>query len=474
MVKILLIEDQPIMIKVIKNLLERHRYSVESASSVLHAGHKIEENNFDVFLLDLQLPDGNGIQLLERYKDKMASKTVIITSNVTVSSVVEAIKKGAFNYLEKPVDEELLVAQIKKITEINSLESSYQSIKSEVASDFGFTDIVCNSRQMETVIHQAKILSTTENTILIQGETGVGKDILAHSIHKCSQRKSEIFMPINCASIPPELFESELFGFSKGAFTGAVDSYNGRLVQADKGTLFLDEIGELPLHIQAKMLRILDEKVVYPLKSKKSMRIDIRLISATNKNLSDEVNLKQFRSDLFYRLQESTLIIPPLRERVDDIMPLIRHFINIYNRVYNKNVTKITKRAEKYFLDYSWKGNVRELKNLIKSIIPFKKNDTLDLADLSYSTISWKDSEEKRFLTLEEHEKKYIIEVLKTVNFNISHASKILGINRPRLYRKLNYYHIEEMLNHVRDSSQHSPGGTPQNQGPYHSNSLDN
>ncbi|MCP5045844.1 MAG: sigma-54-dependent Fis family transcriptional regulator, partial [bacterium] len=248
--------------------------------------------------------------------------------------------------LEKPIEEELLIAQVKKIIQLNRLENQYQSIKTEVTADYIFDNIVYESRQMGEIITRAKVLANTDNTILIQGETGVGKEVLSNSIHNYSLRNGETFLPINCASIPTELFESELFGFEKGAFTGAVDSYSGRFAQADKGTLFLDEIGELPLDIQAKLLRILDEKVLYQLKSKKAKKIDVRLISATNKDLQDEVELKQFRSDLYYRLKEASLMIPPLRERVEDILPLIRHFIGIYNDIYNKSVTKLSREAE--------------------------------------------------------------------------------------------------------------------------------
>jgi len=446
MIRILLVEDQPIMMKLLKAQLERHEFMVDQATTFHAASHKIERGDYDVILLDLQLPDGNGIRLFDNFQTKMTSRTIIITANATVSSVVEAIKKGAFNYLEKPVDEELLVAQIRKIAELNHIERKYQSIKTEVTSNYTFDDIVYKSKQMHEIIHRARILAKTDNAILIQGETGVGKDVLSHSIHNYSPRKSEVILPINCASIPIELFESELFGFAKGAFTGAVDSYSGRFVQANKGTLFLDEIGELPLHIQAKLLRILDEKVIYPLKSKKALKIDIRLISATNKDLSHEVNLKQFRNDLYYRLRESTLVIPPLRKRTEDILPLIHYYIGIYNHIYNKNVGKISKRAENYFLNYSWKGNIRELKNTIKSIIPFKKNDTIDLDDLSYSTLEGREIREKRFLSLQEVERKHILNVLQATNFNISRSAKILGVNRPRLYRKINCLELEEAV----------------------------
>ncbi len=445
MIKILLVEDQTHLREIIKSQLGIHQFLVDEAETYRTAAQKIEQGKYDVIILDLKLPDGNSIRLFDCYPGKMASKTIIITANATIPSVVEAIKKGAFNYLEKPVGEELLIAQVRKIIELNQLKNNYRSIKSEVASNYVFDDIIYESQQMEDIISRAKVLAKTDNTILIEGETGVGKEVISQSIHNYSLRKEEVFLPVNCASIPTELFESELFGFQKGAFTGAVNSYSGRFIQADNGTMFLDEIGELPLNIQAKLLRILDEKVIYQLKSKKALRINIRLIAATNKNLNGEVDLKQFRGDLFYRLKESSLVIPPLRERVEDILPLIHHFIRMYNQIYNKNVTKISKEAENYFLNYSWRGNVREIKNTIKSIIPFKKNNTIVLDDLSYSIIEGKEIEEKRLSTLEEHEKKYIVRVLKATGLNITRAAEVLGLNRPRLYRKIKYYQLEEV-----------------------------
>jgi DNA-binding NtrC family response regulator len=446
MIKILLVEDQAHLREIIKSQLDIHQFLVDEAETYRTAAQKIEQGKYDVIILDLKLPDGNSIRLFDCYPGKMASKTIIITANATIPSVVEAIKKGAFNYLEKPVGEELLIAQVRKIIELNQLKNNYRSIKSEVASNYVFDDIIYESQQMEDIISRAKVLAKTDNTVLIEGETGVGKEVISQSIHNYSLRKEEVFLPVNCASIPTELFESELFGFQKGAFTGAVNSYSGRFIQADNGTMFLDEIGELPLNIQAKLLRILDEKVIYQLKSKKALKINIRLIAATNKNLNEEVDLKQFRGDLFYRLKESSLVIPPLRERVEDILPLIHHFIRIYNQIYNKNVTKISKEAENYFLNYSWRGNVREIKNTIKSIIPFKKNNTIVLDDLSYSIIEGKEIEEKRFSTLEEHEKKYIVRVLKATGLNITRAAEVLGLNRPRLYRKIKYYQLEEVV----------------------------
>jgi DNA-binding NtrC family response regulator len=442
--KILLVEDQPHQRAIVKAQLELHRYAVDEASNLQTAEEKLNREKYDVIILDLKLPDGSGSLLLDRFPGKLAGRTIIITANATIPSVVEAIKKGAFNYLEKPVDEGLLIAQVQKVVQLNQLQNGYQSLKKEVASDYTFDDVVYESRQMADLIDRARVLAQTDNTILIQGETGVGKEVIAQSIHNHSLRKDETFLPINCPSIPGELFESELFGFEKGAFTGAVTGYSGRFIQADNGTLFLDEIGELPLSIQSKLLRILDEKVVYQLKSKTALSVNIRLIAASNRNLMEEVELKQFRGDLYYRLKESSLVIPPLRERMDDILPLIRHFIRVYNQIYNKNVTGMSKEAENYFLHYPWQGNVRELKNTLKSIIPLKKNDTIDLEDLSYSIIEGNERNKKPFPTLEDHEKEYIRKVLKAAGFNISRAAEILGTNRPRLYRKIKYYRLEE------------------------------
>lgn len=444
MCNVLLVEDQTHLRELLKAELELQEFKVDESASLLEAEQKLAKNQYDVIILDLRLPDGNSIRLLDKFPDRLTSRTIIVTANATIPSVVEAIQKGAFNYLEKPVDEELLIAQVRKIIQLNRLQDNYRSIRSEVASDYVFDDVVYESRQMEEIIQRGKVMAQTDNTVLIQGETGVGKEVIAQSIHNYSLRRKEVFLPVNCASIPSELFESELFGFEKGAFTGAVSSYSGRFVQADNGTLFLDEIGELPLTIQAKLLRILDEKIIYQLKSKKALKIDIRLIAATNKDLATEVDLEQFRGDLYYRLKESSIRIPPLRERPEDIMPLIRHYIRMYNHIYNKNVTRVSRDAENYFLNYSWRGNVRELKNTIKSLIPFKKNNTLNMDDLSYSILEGKEMDEQRFHTLEEQEKAYIQKVLKATGFNISRSADILGTNRPRLYRKIKYYQLDE------------------------------
>ena len=445
MTKIIIIEDTEQLRKIMKAELEMKGFRVDEASDLKTAHWKLTQGNYDVCVLDLMLPDGNGIELLDKFPDKTASRTIIMTANPSIPGVVEAIKKGAYNYLEKPVDPELMLAQIQQVIRLNRLKDDYRSMRSEIVANFTFDDINYESKLMESVISRAKILAKTDNTILLQGETGVGKEVIARAIHNYSDRKCRIFMPVNCAAIPEDLFESELFGFEKGAFTGAVSDYSGRFIQADSGTLFLDEIGELPQHIQAKLLRILDERQIYRLKSQKPVNIDVRLIAATNRDLKQEVKTKQFRGDLYYRLQESTIFIPPLREREEDILPLFRHFIHVFNSVYHKEVTHISREVEHFLLNYRWEGNIRELKNTVKSIIPFKTNDTIELDDLSAIITGEKNRMENKLVTLEENESAYVLKVLKITNFNITRAAEILGTTRARVYRKMHNLDIREI-----------------------------
>lgn len=446
MIKILIIEDEDNLRKVMKRELETQGFQADDAGDLKTACRKIMQGTYNIVILDLILPDGNGIILLDKFPEKTVSRTIIITANPTVPSVVAAIKKGAYNYLEKPVEPELLTSQINKIMEIDRLKNGHRSMATEMAANFTFEDIIFESKQMEELIARAKILAETNNTILIQGETGVGKEVLSRAIHNHSSRKKKVFMPINCAAIPGELFESELFGYEKGAFTGAVSNYNGRFIQADKGTLFLDEIGELPLPIQAKLLRILDEQCIYRLKSTCPIHIDVRMITATNRDLVQEIKTRQFRQDLYYRLQESTITIPPLREREEDILPLFRHFIKVYNHVFHKEVSHIGREAEQYLLNHRWNGNIRELKNTVKSIIPFKTTDTIELEELSAAVVGGAHQQKNKLVTLKEYENDYIFKVLKITGFNITRAAEILGITRARLYRKIDQLDLKETV----------------------------
>ncbi len=435
--KILIIEDEIAIRLSLRKLLELKKFQVDTAETIKEAEKKLEYYGYDIYLLDMRLPDGHGMDLLEKFKPKLEEKTIIITAHATISSAVEAVRSGAFYYLEKPLDEELLFIQMDRIMELTHLKEQNLSFKNELLSQHATEDIVFKSEKMERLVALAIKFAQSDTSILLQGNTGVGKEIIAKFIHDRSPRKNHTFLPINCSSIPEQLFESELFGFKKGAFTGASDSYNGRFAQAHKGTLFLDEIGEMPLHLQAKLLRVLEDGMIYQLGNKTPQKVDVRLIAATNKNLRREAEAGRFREDLYFRLKGSMLCIPPLKERKDDILPLVRHFIGVYNELFDKQVNRLTREAEVYLNEYPWDGNVRELKNAVKSVMTLKSDRSISLTDLKIALQDGDKQANKSFLTLQEHELDYIAEVLRLTGFNVKRTSEILDISRSRLYRKI-------------------------------------
>lgn len=440
--KILIIEDEQALRKSLKKLIElKKRFIVEEAENVKGAEEKIRDNDYDIYLTDMKLPDGTGLDFLKKHRLKMEGKTIVITAHATISDSVEAIKNGAFYYLEKPLEEDLLFIQMDKILEIRQLKEKNIAIKNELISRHPSDYPIYNSQEMAEVISIARKFARTDNTVLIQGNTGVGKEIIAKFIHSNSNRKDKIYLPINCSSIPEQLFESELFGFKKGAFTGATENYDGRFVQADKGTLFLDEIGEMPFSLQSKLLRVLEDETIYQLGNNKPVKIDVRLIAATNRDLWKDVQSGKFRKDLYFRLKATRIVIPSLSERKSDILPLVKYFMGVYNNLFDRNIDQITPEAESFLLDYPWEGNVRELKNTIKSIFSLNESNTITLKDLmlslhgkeyNYTTLI-----KRNFTTLEQFEQSYIAEVFKANNNNIRKTAHILNISRNRLYRKL-------------------------------------
>lgn len=436
-ITVLIIEDEISLRKSLKKLLELRGFEVEEAEDYGEAKSKILSGEFDLFILDLRLPDKNGINLLKECREKTEGKTIIITAHATISSAVEAIKNGAFYYLEKPLDEDLLFIQMNKIIEYTRLKENNLTLKKELLFGQGSGKIVYKSQTMANIMAQSKKLAQTDDIVIIQGETGVGKEVIANFIHGNSKRKNNLFLPINCSAIPEQLFESELFGFKRGAFTGASKDYSGRFIQANKGTLFLDEISDMPPNLQSKLLRILDDKIIYQLGNKTPLEVDIRLIAATNKDLWKEVEADRFRKDLYFRLKETIVIIPPLRERKADILPLFNHFITLYNTLYDKNIRGMSKSAENVLLQYAWEGNVRELKNAVKGIFALKDDGQITSGDLMMSLNTDKKRIKEYVESLKEHENRYIKQILELNNFNITRTADILGISRTRLYRKM-------------------------------------
>jgi len=440
--KILIIEDEQMLRHSLKKIIEiKRNYMVDEAESFKTAVKKIRDNEYDIYLTDMMLPDGTGLELLKKFRSRMEEKTIVVTAHASISDSVEAIKNGAFYYLEKPLEEDLLFIQMDKILEIRKLKEKNIAITNELIPRRESEQPVYKSAEMAEVISMALKFARTDNTVLIQGNTGVGKEIIAKFIHSNSKRKDKTYLPINCSSIPEQLFESELFGFKKGAFTGASENYNGRFVQADKGTLFLDEIGEMPYALQSKLLRVLEDETIYQLGNNHPIKIDVRLIAATNRDLWQDVQDGKFRKDLYFRLKATRIYIPPLSERKDDILLLVRHYISLYNTIFDRNIDHITSEAEAFLLDHPWEGNVRELKNTIKSIFTLNETNTITVKDLMFSLhekdYDSKPAAKKNIIPLDEFEQNYVAEVFNANNRNIRKTARVLHISRNRLYRIL-------------------------------------
>jgi len=393
-------------------------------------------------VIDLQLVKQDGLSLMEELHFIHPDMPVIIlTAHGSIESAVEAMKRGAFTYLTKPFDSRELILQIERAREKNQLTGEINRLKELLEERFSFANIIAKSEGMRLVLEKVARIADTESNVAIYGASGTGKELIAKAIHISSQREKYPFLAINCAAIPESLLESELFGFEKGAFTGAVKNSKGLFSRADKGTVFLDEIGDMPLSIQAKLLRVLQEKNFVPLGSEKPVSVDVRIIVATNKDLKEEVKSGNFREDLFYRIHVIPVELPLLKDRKDDIPPLVEHFIKKYSGVMGKKVTSITPAAMQKLMLHDWPGNVRELENTIEYAIAMTESNTL--AD---NLILHTKNEQEELLTLQEaragFEKKYIENLLEITSGNVSKASELAGKYRADFYNLMKKYNI--------------------------------
>lgn len=437
--RILVIEDDRPLRESIKKFLEKKGFFVWTAENLAEAVDRLKTTDYDLLLLDLTLPDGSGMEILKEYSDRYRNRIVILTGTGTIETAVAAMKKGAFDLLQKPINPDILLLALNRALEFNRTSEDYRNLKQEISDAAGFEKFILSSGKMREMILTAKKYAASDHTILISGETGTGKELLAQALHHHSRRKNNAYLIVNCASIPETLAESELFGYKRGAFTGAHQDYPGRFLMADRGTLFLDEIAELPLSVQAKLLRVLESGEVIPLKGTRPVKSDARIIAATNKDLEKEVQAGRFREDLFYRIDLLKIHIPPLRQRTEDILPLAAHFIRIANIANSKRIERIDPEAGRLMCLYPWPGNVRELKNTIFQIsVTSQMNEIrpehLPLKILSNAPAGTLDTEELRLDTLE---KNHIRKVLAMANFNHKKAAVMLGISRSSLYRKL-------------------------------------
>ena len=443
---ILIVEDDSSLRETLKNLLKRRHYRVSEAGTVKEAHHQLKKRFFDLILLDLTLPDGSGLDILRKIAVNYRNRIIIVSGTGTIDTAVEAMRRGAFDFLEKPVDRDVLLVTVKKAIELNRELDNYRKLKDELSDGSTFEKIIYKSKAMAEVVKKAKESARSDKTVLISGETGTGKELIAQAIHNSSERKKKPFITVNCAAIPINLAESELFGFEKGAFTGADNAYPGKFLLGDTGTIFLDEIGELHPEIQPKLLRVLESREISSLKSTRSKKLDIRVIAATNKNLSGPAKDTDFRSDLYYRIEEITIDIPPLRERKTDIMPLVHHFILIANITHSKQIRGIDKEAQKLLTGYHWPGNIRELKNTIDETIAFIRDTEVRAHHLPAKLRKQENTtlSESPLLNLQELEKIHVKKVLRLTRHNIQKSARILGIGRPALYRKMKKYNLEK------------------------------
>ena len=439
--KILLVEDDEGIRRELSRGLERtDGFTVDTASNGLEAVEKMGREVFDLVLTDFKMPGMDGLELLGVLKDTRPEVNVILmTAYGSIETAVEAMKRGADDYLTKPIHFHDLLLRISRLEKASSLQRENQQLRMEVGKRFDFGNIIGKSRRMQEVFSLVEKVASSNSTVIIYGGSGTGKELVAKAIHYNGPRGKSPFIPFNMGAIPESLAESELFGHMKGAFTGAVQTRKGLLEEANRGTLFLDEVGVTPPSIQVKLLRVLQEREVTRVGSNERIKVDVRVIAATNENLEKKMKAGSFREDLFYRLHVFPIFLPDLKDRREDIPLLAEHFLLRFARESQKPLKGIIKEAMVAFLDYSWPGNVRELENVLERAVLLANHDLLSLEDLPPSLRENSTGLVRRGAreckSLEEIKYAYIGEVLKEVGGNRSKAAQILGINPKTIYR---------------------------------------
>jgi DNA-binding NtrC family response regulator len=436
--KVLIADDDKNLRKVLMNELSDEGFDVDATDNGIETMELLERDEYDVLLLDLNMPGLNGMDVLKKIKDiEIPTEVIILTAHATVSTAVDAMKLGAYDYLTKPFKVEVLIAVIEKAYEKKKLLSENLLLKSQIKRHSETQSIITKSPIMFEILETIKKVAVSDLPVLICGESGVGKELVAKAIHDVSNRVEGPFIPINCGAIPETMLESEIFGHEKGAFTGAYIRKLGLLEIANNGTFFLDEIGELSSQLQGKLLRVIETKSFFRVGGTKEIRVDVKFVSATNKDLKKEVEAGNFRTDLYYRISALTLRIPPLRERKEDIPLLVEHTIRNNTAFKNK---KLTKKAISILSGYTWPGNVRELQNVIHRALLLSKNDVISPEDLPADLIADHKIPTKR---LEDIEREHILKVLREADGQKGKAAEILDVDPKTLYRKLSAYGIK-------------------------------
>lgn len=435
---ILLVEDEETLRESIKRIFAKEGFTIDAAGSAEQGLALLDGTSYDVIITDIILPGMDGIEMLTKIREQIPDQIVIIvTAYASLDTAVKALRAGAYDYIMKPIIHEEIKQVVRNALKQRRLQRENVLLKREVEKDFDFTSVVGESAAIKNIISEVRKIADTKSTVLLLGETGTGKELFARVIHKNSSRRDMPFVPINCSAIPENLLETELFGYVRGAFTGAALNKKGLLEEADGGTVFLDEIGDMSLALQAKLLRVLEDQAIRPVGSTKSTQVDIRLITATNKDLKTAVKEGRFREDLYYRINVISIEIPPLRLRREDIGSLVGYYVEKYCRDMGKPVMAVSPDALGLMMDYSWPGNVRELQNVIERATLIAEGETILPEHLPEGIRSAAPFHEDAFdkkLSIEDYTKAFILK--HQAQFNEKQLAEMLGITRKSLWEK--------------------------------------
>lgn len=440
--KILIIDDEDKLRSLLARLLKLEGFAIIEAGNLKSAWKAMEAEMPDVILCDVKLPDGNGVDFISEAKQKHANiEIILLTAYGNIPDGIQAMKNGAFDYITKGDDNNKVIPLLYKAMEKIQLQKRVEQLESLVGRKYSFDSIIGNSKAIKAAIELAEKVAPTDASVLLLGETGTGKEVFAQSIHNASHRASKTFVALNCSVFTKELLESELFGHKAGAFTGAVKDKKGLMEEANGGTLFLDEIGEMPVELQSKLLRVLETGEFIKIGDTRPLKVNVRIIAATNRNLQEEVSRGKFREDLFYRLDVFTITLPPLRERTADITMLADYFTKIFAARLGKKIKGISKEALRRLENHEWKGNIRELKNVIERAAILENSDWLTTEALPYD-IQTNEQASKNPFDLALIEKQHIQKVLAFAKGNKTEAARLLNIGLTTLYRKMEEYGI--------------------------------
>jgi DNA-binding NtrC family response regulator len=447
--RILVVDDEAIARENLEHILRKEGYDVATADSGMSALKKLASTEFDLVMTDLKMKQVDGMEVLARTKEQFPdTEVVMLTAYATVATAIEAMQKGAYHYIPKPykIDEVRMIT--KRALEKKALKDELRVIRQDYCRRVGIPFIVGKSPKMQEIIEMVTQIAPADCSVLIFGETGTGKELLARAIHQQSNRAEERFLAFNCGAFTEELLTNELFGHEKDAFTGATTTKIGLLEAADKGTVFLDEIGDMPASMQVKLLRVIEEKSLLRVGGTQPIKVDIRIVAATNKDLNKEVETGGFRKDLFYRLNVVSLRLPPLAERRDDIPLLAHHFLTRYAEAQGKSIKGFSDEAMEVLVNYEYPGNIRELENIVERAVVLCNEEEILAKHLpqelgQYALKVYRQASQ-RFPTLEENEVEYVSWVLKQVDGNKTRAAEVLGIDRVSLWRKLKRWGLDE------------------------------